>query len=99
MRKPHKHADLIKAWADGAEIQYKMSEYLASDVWIDTHQPVWESNNEYRVKPKTVKYRLYLWKNKMDEFSVEVVDENCLYVTEDLPGFVTWLGDWNEVEV
>ena len=22
MKKPHKHAELIKAWADGAEIQY-----------------------------------------------------------------------------
>ena len=96
MGKPHKHADLIKAWADGAEIQFKAPcEYG----WRDCTHPDWQEVLQYRIKPKTVKYRLYLWKNKMDEFSVEVVDENCLYVTEDLPGFVTWLGDWNEVEV
>lgn len=49
MNKPHKHAALIKAWADGAEIEYK------SDVtgqWFpcgDTFE--WYVGMDYRVKP------------------------------------------------
>ena len=35
MGKPHKHTDLIKAWADGAEIQCHYEDYG----WIDTSPP------------------------------------------------------------
>lgn len=42
---PHKHAALIKAWADGANIQLRLN----SD-WIDIY-PMWRSDEEYRVKP------------------------------------------------
>lgn len=46
--KPHKHAEVIKAWADGAEIQY----YSTSQKdWRDTSQPSWSSNYDYRIKP------------------------------------------------
>lgn len=48
--KPHKHADLIHAWADGAEIQFKD---CAGD-WNDIDKPTWCSNVEYRIKPRTV---------------------------------------------
>ena len=44
---PHKHAELIKAWADGAQIQYKS---LGS--WYDIYQPDWRSEGEYRIKPQ-----------------------------------------------
>lgn len=44
----HKHAELIKAWADGAVIQTKD----CNDVWYDCH-PKWEWNDsEYRIKPE-----------------------------------------------
>ena len=43
---PHKHAALIKAWADGAQIQLR----LHSD-WIDIY-PMWRSDEEYRIKPE-----------------------------------------------
>ena len=47
MNKQHKHADLIKAWADGAEIQVKID-----DRWKDLAcQPAWSPGCEYRVKP------------------------------------------------
>ena len=45
----HKHCEVIKAWAEGAEIQVK-----GSDGWEDT-TPLWHSHNEYRIKPRTVK--------------------------------------------
>jgi hypothetical protein len=47
--KPHKHAELIKAWADGAEIQYK--NHLTKDSWRDVVMPNWLELTEYRVKP------------------------------------------------
>lgn len=47
-RKPHKHAEVIKAWADGAEIQSKD----ASGNWRDRVYPEWSISLEYRVKPK-----------------------------------------------
>ena len=52
---PHKHAELIKLWADtGCQIQYKHSD---SETWHDcsNNRPYWELDNEYRVKPNLVK--------------------------------------------
>ena len=46
----HKHCELIKAWADGAEIQYQHQngEWYCS---ID-NQPSWDLDVNYRIKPK-----------------------------------------------
>ena len=44
--KPHRHAELIKAWADGAQI-----EYLCGGQWYEVFTPSWEYDG-YRVKPK-----------------------------------------------
>ena len=58
--KPRKWAKEIKAWADGAEI-----EWLAGDEWKlcdDANQPQWLLNIEYRIKiqPKEPQY-LYVY--------------------------------------
>lgn len=45
---PHKHAELIKAWADGATIQFKNQ---VGD-WLDRSKPTWDPRAEYRVKPE-----------------------------------------------
>lgn len=48
--KPHKHAELIKAWADGAEIEYKNVQHG----WV-TCSPegmFWDVGGEYRIKPE-----------------------------------------------
>lgn len=48
---PHKHADLIKNWADGAEIQFKYPD----DTWENVcGTPTWASTTEYRIKPKNI---------------------------------------------
>lgn len=50
--KPHVHAELIKAWADGAEIQYKN---LTGGEWITfskTESPCWDPLRCYRIKPQ-----------------------------------------------
>lgn len=57
MGKPHKHAAVIKAWADGAEIQ----EQWPNTAWTDCYCPSWNPTVNYRVKPKniTVTRRVY----------------------------------------
>lgn len=45
----HKHYDLILAWADGANIQYRCSGF---DDWRDCAcRPAWDEHVEYRIKP------------------------------------------------
>lgn len=55
--KPHKHATVIKAWADGKKIQYRD---LGSLEWTDAELGAgswlrWFEGYEYRVKPEPVK--------------------------------------------
>lgn len=61
---PHKHAELIKAWADGATIQY-----LASypKYWKDceNNHPQWVDSLEYRIKPEP---------SDLEKYGVEVGD-------------------------
>jgi hypothetical protein len=46
----HKHAELIKQWADGAEIQCFHDHY---GVWQDIPSPpYWFDNVQYRIKPE-----------------------------------------------
>ena len=46
----HKHCDVIKAWADGAEIQFKCPNDLH---WSNApDNPEWLDKLEYRVKPE-----------------------------------------------
>lgn len=58
MNKPHKHAELIKQWADGAQIERY---FEATDEWVHHKTPAWSESSVYRVKPKvkwTPEYRL-----------------------------------------
>jgi hypothetical protein len=52
----HKHAELIKAWADGAQIQVK----ACNLVWEDREHPYWARDREYRIKPEQPVVR-WLW--------------------------------------
>jgi hypothetical protein len=45
--KPHKHKDLIIAWANGALIEYRQG-----NVWLPTASPWWEESIDYRIEPK-----------------------------------------------
>ena len=46
--KPLKHAELIKAWADGHKIQ----EFVDGQWMTCLTNPYWFSNAEYRIKPE-----------------------------------------------
>lgn len=49
MGKPHKHRELIKLWADGAEIE----RYCHDEKdWVDDEQPAWYFADQYRIKPE-----------------------------------------------
>lgn len=51
--KPHKHAEVIKAWADGASIEVK-GEFTDYQWWTfqADYVPSWSAKNEYRIKPE-----------------------------------------------
>lgn len=49
----HKHAEVIKAWADGAEIQGQSP----NGEWHDLEEPTWWPYQAYRVKPSDCPYK------------------------------------------
>ena len=66
----HKYAEIIKAWADGAEIQWRDPKYADSG-WDDIKEPSWVTCYEYRIKPeekKPVVRWLWAYKNSRNEW-------------------------------
>lgn len=58
----HKHAELIKAWADGAQIQIKDKQTGWEDL---CSTPSWRNDFEYRIKPEEKKPVVrYLWAHR-----------------------------------
>lgn len=49
MKTPRKHAALIKAWADGAEIQER---FKGDETWLPFDGFWMENDFEYRIKPE-----------------------------------------------
>lgn len=58
-RKPHRNAEVIKAWADGADIQFKRGstweDYDNSEGLPDFDFGIW------RVKPEAIVVENYIW--------------------------------------
>lgn len=52
MTTPHKHAALIKAWADGAQI-----ETFSSGAWRVIGDPCWDPATSYRIEVKPHKWQ------------------------------------------
>lgn len=75
-----KHADLIHAWADGAQIQL-LSVIHAR--WDDVENPRWRDDYEYRIKPEPkpdIVIRFYLESNPLvgHRFSEAYTDHDLL---------------------
>lgn len=72
----HKWHKEIKAWANGAEIQF-----LDGFIWLDAGDPEWNYDCTYRIKPqpKQPQY-LYAYKknNNEVELDVEFIKRNDL---------------------
>ena len=47
----HKHASLIKAWADGAKIEKFCQRHKK---WVVTDHPTWAEDTEYRVRKAVI---------------------------------------------
>lgn len=86
----HKHADLIHAWAEGAEIQVE-----GSWGWEDT-TPTWHPSNDYRIKPKTV--RKEGWVNIYNSCSVHATEEIAKKFSEKDDLVATVKIEWEEEE-
>tara|TARA_R110000822_G_scaffold39867_1_gene109102 strand:+ start:97 stop:429 length:333 start_codon:yes stop_codon:yes gene_type:complete len=46
--KPHTHAELIKAWAEG----YQIEEQWENRGWVATDEPRWFPSVQYRIRPE-----------------------------------------------
>jgi hypothetical protein len=83
----HVHCELIKAWADGAEIEFFNP---FSEDWKTTPAPKWNLNVQYRVKPKEPKYKVgdMLMSNDFKVFEVLSIHrdnfENISYKVHNL---------------
>ena len=87
-----KHAALIHAWADGAEIEYFNKDSLE---WMKVvgNNPSWFDDTEYRIKPKktTVNVKLY---------HINGVIGVWVQGHQGLPGDAELIDkDWREVEI
>jgi len=55
MGKPHVHKDLIIAWANGAEIEFKLqeeTEWRSYQTLGVPNNPMWNETTSYRIKPE-----------------------------------------------
>lgn len=91
----HKHADVIIAWAEGAEIEYRKSPQY---IWNSAEYPGWYENYEYRVKPPAKKYRVALFKDYGKSYALAVNSQDYADSIEQRGDFVRWLADWIEYE-
>lgn len=111
--KPHKHAELIKAWADGAQVQTKKF-FISYDTqkpktfWEDDPQPMWYGGNEYRIKPRKFEDgAFYPVLDVLGEKEVAWHSYGSFYLTGGTKSCsieaLTWIGeklniDWPEAE-
>lgn len=63
--KPRKHAELIRAWADGAEIQV-WSERGIVPFWKNVENPLFYDCQIYRIRPNEKVVR-WLWAFRKDD--------------------------------
>ena len=98
----HKHCDLIKAWAEGEEIQYYG---IPAHRWITIENPSWAEDEKYRVKPKKefLKYKVALFRYHSGEYSgeffVDVYEPKNYEEMERAYAFEMWLGEEQTVNI
>lgn len=104
MKTPHKHAEVIKAWADGAQIQYQS---VHDGRWIDfcgeddddpDTGPWSDAPCNWRIKPEPRKgwYRVALLVDGATFTADKSMAEEEL---EQGEGFVRWLTPRTEYEI
>lgn len=103
MATPHKHAALIKAWADGAQIQVLQNDGTWETVKTPEAGLGWYEHKSYRVKPETKRARMALVVNGLmpidDPWIVSIQDTSQEADWRATGRFIKWIGDWVEYEV
>lgn len=97
--KPHKYADVIKAWADGAQVQWRHPAGGSPIHWLDDASPKWFDTCEYRVKPRVLRYRVGLFGPKQPYVATVDKESSADPGGWDGSKLIRRLGDWQEVEV
>ncbi len=97
--KQHKHAELIKAWSDGAQIEFKCGEE-----WVDFMAGTnnWHECMEYRIKPREFENGafypvVYFSRPNVARYyygHLAIVGESSRYEI----GEFDWIGDKLEIE-
>lgn len=101
---PRVHADVIKAWADGAQIQYRTSNHSEWTDWdlATADTPSFSTCWQWRVKTAPVKlvYRVALMREPSGgdfflDLARSLADAAKVYADDN---FVDWAGEWEMVE-
>lgn len=78
MKTPHKHSEVIKAWADGAEIEVYdeyADEWVTSAKYPDT-TPTFSNDRKYRVKAEPIIEKKFIF--------AEHFEQNQYYIEADI---------------
>ena len=94
MNQPHKFKDVIIAWANGEEIEFRNPD--CSTEWKPIKNPSWLADTEYRVKPKeeVLRFRVALLQDNDDYFTTTADDAEEEANLQNDPWFIAWLGGW-----
>ena len=94
MTTPRKHAELIKAWADGATIEIRNREG-----WEIAVCPRWFEANDYRIQPGPDRYRFrvgYFRYSDGTPYCATAINPNDELVFSADYQFIRWLTDTTE---
>ena len=86
---PRKHSEIIKKWADGAEVQgYNPLE----KEWKDIRYPMFNDEETYRIKPRILRVALH---SNSDNQVVPVMwyESSTFDNIEKYDSFIRWLTD------
>lgn len=84
-----KHSEIIKKWADGAEVQF-----YHDGKWSDILFPTFNDTVEYRIKPKIIRIALHsnsdnqaipvMWHESIEYNEIEKYESFIRWLTEDV---------------
>ena len=96
--KVYKHAELLQAWAQGAEVEYRVNgEWRQMPSCLEaTKVPHFYTDQEYRLKPFEGRFRVgSQWANgSLRLFVAKTLEEEMLFSSSVY--FVGWVSEWQE---
>ena len=100
----HKHCDIIKAWAQGAEIQvFQVGDTFTDSRWRDIadRDLNWQPEVKYRIKPKKefLKFRNALLKFRDESVLIHTYYPRDYERIEEADYFVKWIGEEQTVNI